>query len=245
MNLPLSKARLGIAAAALGGASALAFVTVAGAGGSGSASAVRLAAAADGSADDGPADVSGPCDEAEHANDPRCTAAAPAGAAVPNGAAPDGSAAAAGQHSLRTVGGTVTYTVDGATLTLVDAAPASGWTVEVEQASGPEIEVDFRSGTRRVQANVELEDGQVRERVRVRDEATGAEVRIENGVVVRDEPADEAAARDRDDHEDREHRDDRDDRDDDRGDDSGPGSASSGPSHRDDDGPADDSSGPG
>ena len=49
------------------------------------------------------------------------------------------------------------------------ATPAAGWAVEVEQASGDEIDLDFRRGTVRVQVDVELEDGQVRERVRVRD----------------------------------------------------------------------------
>lgn len=89
--------------------------------------------------------------------------------------------------------GTVTVNVDGGNLTLVSAVPAAGWTVEVEQAAGREIEVDFRSGTRRVQVNLEFEDGAVRERVRVRDEANDAEIRIENGVIVRQEPGDEPA----------------------------------------------------
>jgi hypothetical protein len=55
----------------------------------------------------------------------------------------------------------------------------------------------------RVQVNVEVEDGAIRERVRVRDELAGTEVRIENGVVVRAEGFDD--------------------------DSSGPGSANSGP----------------
>src|SRR5262249_36089381 len=80
--------------------------------------------------------------------------------------------------------GTVTVSVSGDHLALVSAVPAAGWTVEAEQAAGREIEVDFRRDGQRVQVNVEVEDGVVRERVRARDEATGAEVRIENGVVV-------------------------------------------------------------
>jgi len=68
---------------------------------------------------------------------------------------------------------------------------ASGVTRSVD-AAGREIEVDFRSGTRRVQVNVEFEDGQVRERVRVRDDADGSETRIEDGQVVRHEPGDDS-----------------------------------------------------
>jgi hypothetical protein len=62
----------------------------------------------------------------------------------------------------------------------------------VEQAAGVEIEVDFRQGTRRVQVNLELEDGAVRERIRIRDEADGTDIRLENGVVVRTEPGERA-----------------------------------------------------
>jgi hypothetical protein len=72
-------------------------------------------------------------------------------------------------------------------LTLVSATPNAGWTVEVEQAAGAEVEVDFRQGAQRVQVNVEVEDGAIRERVRFRDEAAGTDVRIENGVIVRAE----------------------------------------------------------
>ena len=62
----------------------------------------------------------------------------------------------------------------------------------MEQAAGVEIEVDFRQGSRRVQVNLELEDGAVRERIRIRDEADGTDIRIENGVVVRTEPGNRA-----------------------------------------------------
>jgi hypothetical protein len=88
--------------------------------------------------------------------------------------------------------GTVTVRRNGAQLTLVSAVPARGWRVEVEQAAGVEIEVDFRQGTRRVQVNLELEDGAVRERIRIRDDADGTDVRFENGVLVRAEPGDRA-----------------------------------------------------
>jgi hypothetical protein len=88
--------------------------------------------------------------------------------------------------------GTVTFRRSGAQITLVSAVPARGWRVEVEQAAGIEIEVDFRQATRRVQVNLELEDGAVRERIRIRDEADGTDVRFENGVPVCAEPADRA-----------------------------------------------------
>jgi hypothetical protein len=86
--------------------------------------------------------------------------------------------------------GTVTFRRNNGQLTLVSAVPARGWRVEVEQSAGAEIEVDFRQGTRRVQVNLELEDGAVRERIRVRNEADGTDVRFENGALVRAEPDD-------------------------------------------------------
>jgi hypothetical protein len=99
-------------------------------------------------------------------------------------------AATSGDQVVDAAGaGTVTVRRSGTQLTLVSAVPARGWRVEVEQAAGVEIEVDFRQGTRRVQVNLELEDGAVRERVRIRDEADGTDIRLENGAVVRTEPA--------------------------------------------------------
>lgn len=142
------------------------------------------------SSDDGPGDISGPCDEAEHANDARCTSspAAPeqersettlptttptttsttVPTTVTTSPAPpvsqiDGHLDAAGA-------GTVTYTVADGSLTLVEATPAPGWTMEIEQSAGRELDLDFRSGERRVQVDVELEDGHVRERVRPRED---------------------------------------------------------------------------
>ena len=136
--------------------------------------------------------------------------------------------AGAGSRTVDAAGaGTVTFTQSGGRLSLVSAVPSKGWTVEVEQAGGVEIEVDFREGTRRVQVNLEIEDGAVRERVRVRDDADGTEIRLENGEVVRFDDGDDR--RDDDRHGDDDAVDDRD------GDDSsGPGS-----------GDGDDSSGPG
>ena len=78
---------------------------------------------------------------------------------------------------------TVTVAEEGTGLRLLKAEPATGWTVEVEESAGREVEVDFRRGTERVQVNLEIEDGAVRERVRFRD-APPAELLVEDGVVV-------------------------------------------------------------
>lgn len=101
-------------------------------------------------------------------------------------------------------------------LDLVSTSPAAGWSVEVEHAAGREVEVDFRRGGERVQVNVELEDGTVRERVRDRDDATGTRVEAEDGTVVRAEGdgrhdsgghgSDDPPGDDRDDHGDRDDR---------------------------------------
>lgn len=63
--------------------------------------------------------------------------------------------------------GAVHYAVtDVLTITRVDAA--AGWTAEVEQARGHEIEVVFTNGSLRTDVEVELEHGAARERVRDR-----------------------------------------------------------------------------
>jgi hypothetical protein len=133
--------------------------------------AAALAAASDGAASP-PAgtdeDLSGPCDEAEHAGDARCAAVPPPPAAPGIPATPAG----ATRSFSAGPGGTVSYVVDDGGFGLVAATPAAGWVVDVEQAAGTELDLDFRRGTVRVQVDVELEDGQVRERVRVRDDAT-------------------------------------------------------------------------
>jgi hypothetical protein len=100
--------------------------------------------------------------------------------------------------------GTVTVAQEGGSLRLLAAEPADGWTVEVEESAGREVEVDFRRGTERVQVNVELEDGAVRERVRFRDRATGEELLVEDGVVIgTDDGTDDRGGRDDDGTEDR------------------------------------------
>jgi hypothetical protein len=96
--------------------------------------------------------------------------------------------AASGSRVIDAAGaGKVTVDQTGGQLSLVSAVPATGWRVEVEQPAGREIELDFRRGGQRVQVNVEIEDGAVRERLRVRDDDAGTDLRIENGVVVRAE----------------------------------------------------------
>lgn len=187
-----NRTRRGAAAGLLGAAAAFTLIT-----GAGPAPSVFELTGSNG-------DISGNCDEAEHANDPEC-----AGTPSTRGTVDDGATSTTTDDSTSTTAasgttnptadvraidaggaGTVLVAVDGGTLRLVAATPTSGWRVEVEQASGREIEVDFRSGTRRVQVKVELEDGQVRERMRVRDDADGTDIRTEDGIVVRDDPTD-------------------------------------------------------
>lgn len=78
--------------------------------------------------------------------------------------------ATAGVETTYEVGdaGTVTLGNDGAQLDIVSVQQNDGWQIEIEVATGREVEVDFRSGTRRIQFNAELEDGQIRVRARER-----------------------------------------------------------------------------
>jgi hypothetical protein len=165
MNLPNSPRRMRTVAGLVGGGIGLALIT-----GLGPAPSL-LAAASGGDSDGGSVTSTSPTTE---------TTAAQTSAG----------ASTSGDQVVDAVGaGTVTFRRSGTQLTLVSAVPAHGWRVEVEQAAGVELEVDFRQGTRRVQVNLELEDGAVRERVRIRDEADGTDIRLENGVVFRTEPA--------------------------------------------------------
>lgn len=70
--------------------------------------------------------------------------------------------------------GTVTVASDGAALSIAAIAAAPGWAAEVEVAAGREVEADFRNGTRRIQFNAELEDGQIKVRVRERADDDGS-----------------------------------------------------------------------
>jgi hypothetical protein len=195
-NLPtFTKTRVAVLAGALGAAGALSMVA-ASASPDDAPTTIEQARATQSSDDNAPGDISGNCDEAEHANDAACqgvdvpTTPTTAPTTTPTTAAPGGGGGStAGGHTLRTPGGAVTYRSSGGTLTLLAATPNAQWRVEVEQSSGREIELDFRYGTKRVQVNVEIEDGAVRERVRLRDSANGTDVGTENGVVVRDDSA--------------------------------------------------------
>jgi len=70
-------------------------------------------------------------------------------------------------------GGHVKVTSNGSSLTVVTADAAAGWSEEIEVSSGPEVEVDFRSGDRRIQFKAELEDGEIRIRIRDRVSESG------------------------------------------------------------------------
>lgn len=137
-----------------------------------------------------PVDISGNCDEAEHANDPECRGVVPVpptttATTMPPATTTPPTTTPSTQTRSFAAGdaGTVTYQVDGRMFTLISAAPAAGWRVEVERASGFELDLDFRSGSVRVQVDVEFEDGGVRERVRIRDDADDSRTEIENGEV--------------------------------------------------------------
>jgi len=178
MKLPGTKGRLGLAAGMVGGSVGVALLS-----GFGPAPALSSIGSS-------------------HDDATTTTTAVPA--SVPASTASDASET----RSIDAAGaGTVVVAREGNQLTLISATPNAGFAVEVEQDAGAEIEVDFRMGGQRVQVNVEVEDGVIRERVRARDEVAGTDVRIENGVVVRAEGFDDTAGDDN----------------------SGPGSANSGP----------------
>jgi hypothetical protein len=158
MNQPWSKSRLGVAAGLVAGSAGLALLS-----GLGPAPALLSIAAARG-ADDTPA------------------------TSTTGSTATDDNPAAAPADGTRVVqaagAGTVTVALAAGRLELLSATPAAGWSVEVEQSAGTEVEVDFRRGAERVQVDLEVEDGAVRERLRIRDDATGSDVRIEDGTIV-------------------------------------------------------------
>lgn len=85
--------------------------------------------------------------------------------------------------------GTVTVSNDGSRLTIVSVDAADGWSHEIELRTGREVEMDFRNGGERVQFNAELEDGEVRVRVRTRT-ADGARTESTNGIDTTDDDDD-------------------------------------------------------
>ncbi|MGQ0434294.1 MAG: hypothetical protein ACT452_18060 [Microthrixaceae bacterium] len=227
------RTRLGAAAGLLGVAAALTAAT-----GVGPAPSIFQLAGAN-------EDVRGNCDEAEHANDPACAGTLIARADRSDDpttsttgddrttTAPPAGAPASGEVRTVSAGdaGSIMVTVEGAQLRLLTASPNQGWQVEVEQAAGREVEVSFRSGVLRVDVNVELEDGQIRERVRTRNDATDARTETENGVTVSDDSDDSGHGSDDDSADD-------DSNDADDTDDDGSGSGSDDSSdHGSDDGP--------
>ena len=98
---------------------------------------------------------------------PSTTTTTTAGSPVGSGAT---GVAAPGDEVFDVLGaGTVTLRIDGGTLVLVDASAAQGWAVSIDSQTAAEVEIDFRSGANRIRFNGELEDGQIRPRVEVRD----------------------------------------------------------------------------
>ncbi|HKE77540.1 MAG TPA: hypothetical protein VKB57_28225 [Acidimicrobiales bacterium] len=171
MNFSRSKTRIGVAAGIVAGSAALVA-------GLGPAQSLLPIASARG-ADDHPTSTT----VDDHGVDAPTTAP---GAGAPSAPGTTRVVQAAGA-------GSVTVAVSANRLDVLAATPAPGWRAEVEVASGREVEVDFRRGGDRVQVNLEIEDGAVRERIRIRDDA-GTDVRIENGVVVRaEEPGEDRA----------------------------------------------------
>lgn len=90
---------------------------------------------------------------------------------LPTAAAPAGPAGAPAAEGLATAvadAGSVAVVRDGAVLRFGSVTPAAGWTVRVERDNAVEIEVSFLNGAARVDFNAELEDGQIRTKVRDR-----------------------------------------------------------------------------
>jgi hypothetical protein len=113
-------------------------------------------------------DQPGPCDEAEHADDPRCggsTSTVDDGRSTTTASpVPDGTT----QTIDAAPGGTVVVAVQGSQLVVVSATPNPGWTLGEQQPAGREVEVRFLTSAARVDVDAELEDGQIRTRVRLR-----------------------------------------------------------------------------
>jgi frataxin-like iron-binding protein CyaY len=69
--------------------------------------------------------------------------------------------------------GSVVLRRSGGSLAIISTETNPGWVVEVEVATGREVEGDFRSGSRRVKFNFELEDGVVRVRIESEGSSSG------------------------------------------------------------------------
>ena len=68
--------------------------------------------------------------------------------------------------------GSVVLTVNGAELQVAGVETNTGWTHEVEVPTGREVEVDFHGADRRINFNAELEDGEIRVKIRERTGST-------------------------------------------------------------------------
>jgi hypothetical protein len=68
--------------------------------------------------------------------------------------------------------GSVALTVNGAELQVAAVETNPGWTHEVEVSAGREVEVDFHRVDRRINFNAELEDGEIRVKIRERTGST-------------------------------------------------------------------------
>ena len=136
---------------------------------------------------------------------------APTATATPGG---DAQADRLGERRLVSAGsaGSVRYRFTDV-LTIASVDPAPGWTAEVEQARGAEIEVVFTNGARRIDVEVEIEDGAPKERVRERaddDRSPDTEVGIRaNDGVEHDVDDDHGGDRVRSHDDDHDHDDDR------------------------------------
>ncbi len=74
--------------------------------------------------------------------------------------------------------GSVSYAFNGSQLAIVDVSPNDGWSPSIEVSVGREVEVSFRNGEARIDLNLELEDGQIRVRIRDRRTDSRTEIRI-------------------------------------------------------------------
>ncbi|MCB2223119.1 MAG: hypothetical protein KQH83_03000, partial [Actinobacteria bacterium] len=58
--------------------------------------------------------------------------------------------------------GTVTLDFDGSILTILGTSAAEGWYVEIDAATGTEVEAEFSDGTTEFEFEAEFEHGEVR-----------------------------------------------------------------------------------
>ena len=77
--------------------------------------------------------------------------------------------------------GSVLLRRSGGSLTIVYTESNPGWVVEVEVATGREVEGDFRNGNRRVKFNFELEEGVVRVRIESEGSSSGSSTSTTSG----------------------------------------------------------------